>query len=169
MLAVAAPLAAAEESQRDMTPWLWANFLILMGALVYFIRKYGGPFLQARQEGIQQGIADAAKKKADADAQVADVNQRLSQLDAEIAKLKTQMREEQQLEAKRLADRNAAEIVRVQQQAEQEIEATAKSARLDLQALAARLAVDLAEQKVRAQMNDDTQRGLTRGFVESLR
>jgi len=169
LIILAMPLFAAEETKRDMTPWLWANFLILLGALVYLGRKYGGPFLQARQQSIQQGIADAAAKKADAETRVADVNQRLSSLDAEIAGLKVQMREEQRLEAKRLADRNAAEISRVQQQAEQEIESAGKAARLELQAHAAKLALDLAEQKIRLRMDDETQRGLTRGFVESLK
>lgn len=153
---------------RDMTPWLWANFLILIGALGYLGVKYGGPFLKARQDTIAKGIDEAAAKKADADQRVAKVNERLANLDSEIAGLKTQMREEQQQESKRLADRNAAEIARIQQQMQQEIESAGKTARLELQAHAAKLALDLAEQKLRAQMNTETQLNLTRGFVESL-
>ena len=80
-----------------MTPWLWANFAILVGALWYLSKKYGGPFLKARQDGISQGIADADAKRADSDRRVAEVNQKLSNLDAEIAALKAQMIEEQAL------------------------------------------------------------------------
>ena len=152
-----------------MTPWLWANFAILVLALGYLSKKYGGPFLKGRQEGISKGIADAEVKKGDADRRVAEVNQKLASLDAEIANLKTQMREEQAQEAKRLADRNAAELARVQQQAEQEMEAAGKAARLELQAHAAKLALDLAEKKLRAGMTGEAQERLTRGFVESLR
>lgn len=170
---LAIPLFAAEpaaaEPAHDMTPWLWANFIILVLALAYLSRKYGGPFLKSRQENISQGIADADSKKADADRRVAEVNQKLSSLDAEIASLKTQMREEQAQEAKRLADRNAAELTRIQHQAEQEMEAAGKAARLELQAHAARLALDLAEKKLRNEMTGDAQERLTRGFVESLR
>ena len=169
----AIPVFAAEQSggetHHDMTPWLWANFLILIGALAYLGAKHGAPFLKARQESISSGIAEAAAKKADADRRVADVNQRLSALDSEIANLKTQMREEQAQEAQRLADRNAAELARIQHQAEQEMEAAGKAARIELQAHAAKLALDLAEQKLRAEMTGDTQQRLTRGFVESLR
>ncbi len=169
----AIPAWAAQESggepQKDLTPWLWANFILLIAALWYLSRKYGGPFLKGRQEGISQGIADADAKRADADRRVAEVNQKLSNLDAEITALKSQMRDEQALEAKRLEERHAAELVRIRQQAEQEIEAAGKAARLELQAHAAKLAVDLAEKKLRNEMTGDAQHGLTRGFVESLR
>lgn len=157
------------ESQHDMTPWLWANFIILIGALAYLSTKYGGPFLQSRQENINRGLAEADVKKTEASRRAAEVDQKLASLDADIANLKTQMREEQTLEAKRLADRNAAELARIQQQAEQEMEAAGKAARLDLQAHAAKLALELAEQKLRTEMTDDVQHRLTRGFVESIR
>ncbi|MDQ6678331.1 MAG: ATP synthase F0 subunit B [Acidobacteriota bacterium] len=163
--------AAAEqrgETQRDMTPWLWANFILLLAALGYLAMKYGGPFLKARQEGIQKGIADAEAEKAGADRRVAEVNERLANLDTEIANLKSQMREEQAQEAERLAARNAAELARIQQQAEQEMEAAAKAARLDLQAHAGKLAVELAEQKLRARMNPATQHELAQSFMDRL-
>ncbi len=159
---------AGAETQHDMTPWLWANFLILMGALAWLGVKHGRPFLAARQETIAKGIGEAAAKKADADRRVAKVDERLANLENEIATLKTQMIEEQQQESKRLADRNTAEIARIQQQMQQEIESAGKTARLELQAHAAKLAVDLAERKLRDRMNDSTQHNLTRGFVESL-
>ncbi len=162
-------LLLLQEAGHDMTPWLWANFVILVVALGYLSKKYGAPFLQARQENISKGIADAETKKTEADRRVAEVNQKLATLDAEIANLKTQMREEQAQEAKRLADRNAAELARVQQQSEQEMEAAGKAARLELQGYAAKLALDLAEKKLRSGMTGDAQDRLTRGFVESLR
>ena len=171
-LAALPALLAAEqagaEAPHDMTPWLWANFLILMGALAWLGVKHGGPFLQARQETIAKGISDAVATKADADQRVAKVDARLANLDAEIATLKTQMIEEQQQESKRLADRNTAEIARIQQQMQQEIESAGKSARIELQAHAAKLAVDLAERKLRDRMNDETRHSLARNFVESL-
>jgi F-type H+-transporting ATPase subunit b len=173
LVLLAVPLAAAEqagaEARHGPSPWLWANFVILMGVLIYLARKHGGPFLAERDAAIQKGISDAAAKKADADRRVADVDQRLANLDTEIANLKVQMREEQQQEAKRLADRNAQEIARLGHQSEQEMETAAKAARLELQAHAAKLALSLAEQKLRTEMNPETQHRLTGGFVESLR
>ncbi len=168
-LSAAAAEQAGGEPQHDMTPWLWANFIILIGALAYLSTKYGGPFLKSRQENISRGLAEADVKKTEANRRAAEVDQKLATLDTEIANLKTQMREEQAQEAKRLADRNAAELARIQQQAEQEMEAAGKSARLDLQAHAAKLALELAEQKLQTEMTDDVQHRLTRGFVESIR
>ena len=49
------------------------------------------------------------------------------------------------------------------------MEAAGKAARLELQAHAAKLALDLAEKKLRAGMTGEAQERFTRGFVESLR
>ncbi len=163
------PLAAAEEAaEKDMTPWLWANFIILVIALGYLTKKYGGPFLAARSANIQQGIAAANARKAEADRRVADVEARLANLGGEIEKLKTEIRAEQGREADRIAARNAVDIARIHQQAEQEIDALTKAARLELQEHAGNLALQLAEQKIRARMNPETQRKLNRDFLNSI-
>ena len=166
---LAIPLSAAEQAaEKDMTPWLWANFILLMIALGWLVKKYLGPFFVVRSESIRQGIAEAEAQKAEADRRVADVDARFAALDAEIARLKSEMRSEQAREIERLRARNAAELVRVRLQAEQEIESTVKAARLELRRYAGKLALDLAEQKIRSRMTPEAHRGMTQAFVRSL-
>jgi F-type H+-transporting ATPase subunit b len=155
--------------ERDMTPWLWANFAILAGALIYLFKKYATPFLTDRGNGIRKDIADSEKVQAEANAKIAEINAKLANLDTEIAAMKAEYEREHAQETERLRARQQIELKRISDQAEQEIEATAKAARLGLQQHAAKLALELAEQKVKARMNPDVQKKLASDFVESLR
>lgn len=151
-----------------MTPWLWANFLILAAGLAWLSKKYLGPFFAARSREIGEGIAEAQKQSAEAARRVADVTARFDSLPGEIEKLKAEMRAEQAREIERIRALNVAELERVRLQSEQEIEIAAKSARLELREYAAKLAVDLAARKIRARMTPQIHENLTREFVSRL-
>jgi F-type H+-transporting ATPase subunit b len=179
ILCLAAPVVIAQErakeadkkeagSESEMLPWMWANFLILAGAVGYLSKKYGGPFLAARSESIRKDIVDAEKIKTDAMAKVAEVNAKLANLGSEIEAMKEENRREQAREGERLEARNKAELARVRQQAEQEIQSATKAARLELRRYAASLALELAEKKVAARMNPELQKQLASEFVRNL-
>jgi F-type H+-transporting ATPase subunit b len=172
LLALTLPLLAQETREaapeKDMTPWLWANFVILVGGLGYLSKKYGGPFFAARTEGIRKDIVDAEKAKTESEAKIAEVNAKLANLGAEIAAMKEENLREQARESERLQARHESEIARIHAQAQQEMQTATKVARLELQRQAAALALDLAEKKVSARMNPETQNRLASGFVESI-
>jgi len=172
ILVLTLPLLAQEtqkkEAEKDMTPWIWANFVILVGGLAYLSKKYGGPFFAARSEGIRKDIVDAEKNKADADAKIAEVNAKLANLGADIAAMKAENQRDQARETERLQSRHQSELARIHAQAQQEIQSATKMARLELQRQAAALAMDLAEKKVTARMNPETQNRLASGFVETI-
>jgi F0F1-type ATP synthase membrane subunit b/b' len=73
------------------------------------------------------------------------------------------------VEIERLAQHTAAEIAKIQAHAEQEIASAGKAARTELKRYSAQLAVELAEQKIRARMTPQTQDALVRGFVRDLK
>lgn len=166
----ALPLCAAEApaAEKDMTGFLWANFVILALALGWLIRKHGGPFLAARSEAIRQGITDAEQKKAAAAHRISEVEAKLATLGPELEKLKNEMRREQMSEVERVRARNAKEIAHIEQQARLEVESVFKGARLQLEEHAGKLALELAEAKIRSRMTPDAQRKLTREFAGSL-
>ncbi len=151
-----------------MMPWMWANFIILAGGLAYLSKKYGGPFFAARSEGIRKDIVSAEKTKAESDAKIAEVNAKLANLSADIAAMRAENQRDQARETERLQARHQSELARIHAQAQQEIQSATKMARLELQRQAAALALDLAEKKVAARMNPDTQKHLASEFVESL-
>jgi F-type H+-transporting ATPase subunit b len=165
---MASPIFAAEKEQGGLEVWKWANFVVLAGALGYLIGKKGGPFFAARSTQIRKDIVDADEVRKEAETRAAEVDRRLASLEAEIAALRAESGKEAEAEAGRAARHTAAELAKTQANAEQEIAAAGKAARLELKRYCADLAVRLAEQKIRARMTPETQDTLVRGFVRDL-
>jgi F-type H+-transporting ATPase subunit b len=165
----AAPIFAEDKEGGGLQIWKWANFVVLAGGLGYLIGKKGGPFFAARAAKIRQDIVDAGEAREQAEARAAEVDRRLANLEAELAALRAASGKEEEAETGRFGRHTAAEIVKTQAQAEQEIAAAGKAARLELKRYCAELSVGLAEQKIRARMSPDTQDALVRGFVRDLK
>jgi F-type H+-transporting ATPase subunit b len=172
LILLAVPVFAQEAGGGAEKPsvllWQILNFLILAGLLGWMAVKQGGPMLASRKKGIQEGLEAGERAKADADARAAEVQKKLGNLDREIAELQTSAREEREREADRIRREGKAEIARIHVQAEQEIESAGKIARMELQRAAARLAIEIAEQKVRARMTPGLQAALLQSFLSDI-
>jgi F-type H+-transporting ATPase subunit b len=172
LVLLAVPVFAQESGGGAEKPsvfvWQVLNFLILAGLVGWMAVKQGGPMLASRKKGIQDGLAAGERAKADADARAAEVQKKLDSLDKEIGELRTSAREERDREADRIRREAKAEIARIHAQAEQEIESAGKLARVEVQRAAARLAIEIAEQKVRDRMTPELQAALLQGFLSEI-
>lgn len=153
----------------NLQGWKWANFVVLVAALGYLMVKALPPLFVSRTQTILKDMTESQKIRRDADERAAEVERRLAAIDAEIAALRQESREETAAETDRLAQHTAAEIGRIQRQAEREISDAGKTAQKDLRRYAAALAIELAGQKIRARMNSATEDRLVRGFVRNLK
>ena len=160
--------AGAAEKTEPGIAWKWANFAILAVGLGYLARKHLPPFFRSRTAEIQQGITEAQKVKRDAEARAIQVEARIQKLGEEIEQFRTQSREEMRQEGERIRQETAKQLSHLEQQAQQEIEAVGKAARRELKIYAARLALDLAEQRVRTRLNAGTETMLADGFIQDL-
>jgi F-type H+-transporting ATPase subunit b len=146
-----------------------ANFAILAGLIGYFIGKNAGPFFAARSAGIRKDMDDSLRQSQEAQARAADVDRRLANMEADIAALRANGEKEIQAETERMARHTADEIAKIQAHAQREIASAGKAARMELKRYSADLAVNLAEQKVRARMTPDAQDALVQGFVQNVK
>lgn len=172
LFCLAASFAFAEGSEggdSHLQMWKWANFLVLAGALGYLMAKMLPPLFASRSQAITKDMAESRKIRQDAEVRAADVERRLASLEAEIAALRAESQKETAAETERLASHTASEIAKIQAQSERDIAAAGKAARTDLKRYAAGLAIDLAEQKIRARMTPATEDRLVRGFVRDLK
>lgn len=148
--------------------WKWANFALLAGVLGWLAKKNAVPYFEARSREIRKQMAEAEEFRAEADRRAKEVEMRLANLGVEIEALKQEALAEQQAETERFRAEVAAEMAKVQAQAEQEIAAAGKQARLDLKRYSAALAIDAAEGKIRARMTPADQEALVSSFVRDL-
>jgi F-type H+-transporting ATPase subunit b len=152
-----------------MEVWKWINFALLAGVLAWLIAKNAGPMLAARSKRIQEDLAAGERASKEAQARAAQVQKKLATLDVEIEAMRQAVREERDREAERIRKDAHAEIARIRLHVEQELEAAGKQARLEVQRFAAKLAIDLAESKIRARMSPDAQQVLIDNFLGDLR
>src|SRR5580704_10418083 len=132
LLVTGATWLSAQESGAMPEPavgWKWANFVLLVVGLGYLIAKTLPPLFKSRTEEIQKGIAEARAIKQDADRRAAEVDARTATLGADIERFRVEAKAEMQQEGERIRQETAAQIARLENQAQQDIEMSGKLAR----------------------------------------
>lgn len=148
--------------------WKWANFAILAGLLGYFIVKKAPVFFATRTEEIQKAISEATGMRSEADARAASIEQRMSNLAAEVEALRKLAREDMEKEAERIRRASADQLAKVQANAEHEIVSLTRSATQNLRAYAGDLAIEMARQRIRGRITPDAQSSLVNSFLQNL-
>ena len=161
--------AGEKEEHGEMMGWKWANFALLALGLGYFLVKNLPPFFSTRSNEIRQGIDEAAKLKAAAEAQARDIDARLNAIGTDIAKLRDQLKSELAAEGARLKAETERSLARIEDQAQQELAFMSKASRQELKAFSAELAVDLAKGHIQDRMNTGVQQRLVDTFIHDLK
>jgi F-type H+-transporting ATPase subunit b len=174
MPVMAAPVFAAGEGSSSpadsMVGWIfrWVNFAIVAGLMVYLIRKIGSPQLKERAKEIGVEIQQAADLRDAAAHEREAAEQRLAGVQQEIARLRDIAGHDEAAELERLEILIRTDVERIKHAASLEIAAAERTARLELKAAAAKMAVARAEGMLREQMTGDKQAGLISTFVKQL-
>ena len=120
------------------------NFVILFGALVFFLRKPIRVLLAKRTSDIRAALED------------------------EVARIKTLAENDALVEKGRLRALAEYEAVRIRTLAAQDVDARLKAGVRELKAYAAELAAELAEARIKARMTDDLHGELIDRSIEKL-
>lgn len=142
------------------------NFAAIFLAIAGLMRKMLPGYFKGRTSAIQKGIEEARKMSEDARRRLAEVEGRLSRLDADIAAMQHEADENAKAEEQRLLAAGEEERRRIVASAEQEIKMAANSARRELKSYVAELAVQMAEKKIR--VSKDTDEALVRAFTTQM-
>lgn len=157
-----------EHKAGSETFWKFVNFAILAGGIGYLIRKNAPAFFRERSAAILKGISDAAQLRDEAEAKAAEIEARMTSISVEIEKLRQFAAEESAREAEKIRLETERSLAKIADQAHQEIAAFGKAARQELKAFSARVAIELAGEKIRARMNPESQDALLQSFVDDL-
>ena len=145
---------------------LSVNFATIVVVVVWFGRRALPGMLRSRNESIQRALDEARAASQEANRRLAEIENRLRQLDVEIGQM--QVNAEKEGEAEEIRIKNAAEedIRKVVEAAEQEIASAAKLARRELTTHTADLAIALARKQI--QVDSTTDQVLVRNFAAKL-
>ena len=145
---------------------IWLNFAIIVVIVFWAVNKFVPGMLRNRSAAIQRALEEARAASQDANRRLAEIENRLRQLDVEIGRMQATAEKEGDAEDVRIQQAADEDIRKVVLAAEQEIAAAAKQARRELTTHTADLALALARQQINVDSNTD--QVLVRTFAAKL-
>ncbi len=142
------------------------NFALIAAAILWISKKNLPGLFRNRTASIQKAMEEARQASEDANRRLAEIDTRLSKLDVEIGGMRAAAEKEAAAEEQRIKAAAAEDARKIVESAEQEIALAAKSARRELTAYAADLAVSLAKKQIHVDASTD--QALLRNFAQQL-
>ena len=160
-----------EEDHGGWAPTLWklANFSILVGLLVYFLRGPVVGYLRGRGETIRHDLVAARALRESAEKQLADVRSKLEKLPAELEALRVRGGEELEGERVRMQEATARERELLLERTRKEIDLRFRLARRELLTHTADLAMTLARTRIEHTITDEDRVRLVDRYAEEVR
>lgn len=142
------------------------NFAVLAIGVLWFLVKALPRALRTRGEKISSQLIEARTVTEDANRRLSSVEQRLSQLDQDIAAIRAQGEDEVRRDEARIKEQMENEKKKIIASAEQEIQSASAHAQRDLKQYAAALAIEQAARSLN--LTPETDRALVENFAASL-
>jgi F-type H+-transporting ATPase subunit b len=174
LLAPAVALAAGDaHGEHAGIPWhglFWhaVNLSVLVGVIVWFARRPVSDALRNRSANVRRDIETAQSERAAARAELEELEDKLADFELQVERLRKEMAEQAQHEREVILERAERESTAIQAAAERAIRDETQRARRELQTQAVRLAVQLAEGILSAQVTDDDQQALARKLLDAV-
>jgi F-type H+-transporting ATPase subunit b len=142
------------------------NFAVIAIVIIWAGRKFLPGIFSARTAAIQKAMQEAQKASDEARRRLAEIESRLMKLDVEIGMMRDAAEKDAAVEEARIQAAAEEEARKMLASAQQEIAAAAKTARRELTAYAADLAVGLAQKQIHVDAVTDQR--LVRNFADEL-
>jgi F-type H+-transporting ATPase subunit b len=164
---IAAPaLASGAEGGGLLYPII--NFVLLIAALVYFARKPVLKFFNDRRGEIQTDLKKSSDLLREAEQKFATWQRKLAELDRELEEIREMSRKRAESEREHIIADATATAERIRADATAAIEQELRRSRGVLREEAADLALELAENLLRNQVNDGDRERLVGEFIERI-
>jgi F-type H+-transporting ATPase subunit b len=148
--------------------WLTITFLIFVGILVTFGRPAIKKHLETRADTVEKAIAEARRAREDAEKRAKDAEAKLAALSSEVEKMKAEFTAQGQLESERINVAAADMAKKIARDAEDTIGAETERAKEALRVEAAKLALQLAEERIKQLLTDADDGKLKTSLIQGL-
>ncbi len=145
------------------------NSAILYWLLIRFAKKPISDALKSRKATILRGMEEAGKMKSEAEAQLAQYQEKLANLDQEIERVRSDMRSSGENERKRILAEAKEKRTRMERDAQTLIKQELKAAREGLTGEMVRSALSSAENTLRAKVTAADQQRLAEEYLAGIK
>jgi F-type H+-transporting ATPase subunit b len=160
--------AAGTEPKENENPdatWHLINTGLFAVGLGWAIWKMAPGFFNTRSADIQRAIKEATGLKMEADLRYSEIDRKMATLPDEVKRMKEQSAIEMEREHRRRQEETSREVRRIEQASAAEIEALRQEAIRAARQRTARSALQLAEERLAAQVSAASNQDLLRDFV----
>lgn len=172
MISAAFGAEGEAEGQRSLfKAYLWPviNFLVLVGLMVYMLRKMDiKGYFKKRTELIEQTLKEAKEAKELAQKALAEVEGRLKGKDKEIEEIIASSKSSGEKEKARLSEDGQKMKEKILEQAKVNIDYELKKAKEAIKAEAVDIAMELAEKKLKTKLTPEEQMKLLEESVAKI-
>jgi len=171
LLAVALQLSAQETQAQEtaaldaVTKWKIINTAIFVILLGWFLWKFAPRFFNARSADIQKAIKDATGLKLEADYRYSEIDRKMASLGEEVKKMRERAQREWDREHDRLRREADSDIEHIHHNVAAEIDAFRLEGAQKVRQHTARLALELAEQRLRNRFAAGEPDNLLQNFI----
>ena len=148
--------------------WKFINLGIFVYILVYLVKKPLSEAFKAKRDVIRAELIKAENDKQAALSKLTAVEARLVGVDQERASIMQHAREEVNAEKQRLAEQSTAEASKMVAQADSEVARLGAVARIQLRRFAVDESLRLAEEKLVASIDSNTDSRLIKAGIQSI-
>ncbi len=159
---------------KDLPLWLqlllqFINFAILVGALVYVLKKPLKGYLVKRRQTLKEKIEEADRRVREAEEAKKRYEERLAHLEAEIEAFRANALEEMEGEKKKILDEARGLASRISEQARLAYEQEMKEAMTKVRAEIAGRTIKAAELKMREMLGRQEHDRMVEEFIQKVR
>ena len=144
------------------------NFILMVGLLAYFVTKPIRRGLKERSAEVEKTLAEAEAAKEAAEAKHREYSEKLAKATEEIATIAASIRREGELERDKIIATAKDLAAKIEQEADNKASGVVAQARAELREEAARLAVELAVDLLKKQVNADDQKRLVEEYMQKV-
>lgn len=173
LLLLALPMNAWAAEGEGGWGWLatagrWFNLLLIVGLLVFALRKPLPAYFKQRRQSIQDEIEEASKVRDEAETKLAEVESRMKALDSELEEIRRQARQNAEAERQRLLEEARQDGEKIIAAAEREVGNLRRHAREELKEYASQLALQMAEEQIRGSIGEEDEERVVKRFFAQL-
>jgi F-type H+-transporting ATPase subunit b len=144
------------------------NAFLLIALLTYLLREKIRDALANRAAGVKREIDESNQARKDAAQQLEELESRLDGFETELEKMKTDAVDNAAKEHEAILARAEEDAARIAESAERSIRDETERARQALRQEVAELAVELARERLLAEVNTDDQNRLAGDFIDTV-
>jgi F-type H+-transporting ATPase subunit b len=158
------------EQYTFMGDWLprLINFAIIVGALVYFLRKPVRDMFKNRTAEIAKAMEESREARERALAALADMERKAREMDAETRTMVADAQVRGEKDKQALIEEGKKIALDIQAQVKIGVDIEVQKAKADLAIEAARLAVDLAEGKIKDKITGQDHERIVKDYISSV-